>query len=115
MRRPLYIIIGILLLFASCGQRQQAKSVVKDFMAEQLHRADVNYLDFSDLDSTHIFSDSLIQVLRQRAPEGIEYQEWKGRNLLYIRVSYLNGTDTCSTTFYLDPDATGIVAFKENA
>ena len=33
MKHSVYIIIGVaLLLFASCGQQQKAKSVVKDFM-----------------------------------------------------------------------------------
>lgn len=54
-------------LFVSCGQRQQAKSVIKDFMEQSLHK-DVKYLDFSDLDSTKAISDSVIMVMRQRDP-----------------------------------------------
>ena len=116
MRYTSYIMIGIaLLLFASCGRQQRAKSVVKDFMAEQLHRQDVSYLDFSDIDSTHTFSDSLVSVLRERGPQGVRYQDRKkGEKLLYIRAQYTQGSDTCSTTFYLDMETTGVVAFKEN-
>jgi len=114
MKHLTYIIIGIaLLLFASCGQQQQAKSVVKDFVAEQLNR-DVSYLDFSSVDSTHALSDSLITALRQRGPKGVKYQEYSSRTLLHIRAKYLQGGDTCSMTFYLDNEAVGVVAFKEN-
>jgi len=115
MKSISYIIIGVaLLLFVSCGQQQQAKSVVKDFMEEQLHRTDVSYLDFSSVDSTHTFTDSMIASLRQRASKDIHYQERKGRSLLHIRAKYIQGKDTCSTTFYLDSQADGVVAFKEN-
>ena len=100
-------------LFASCGQRQQAKSVIKDFMEQSLQK-DVKYLDFSDLDSTKAISDSVIMVMRQRGPKGIQYKEHKGEALLYLRTSYLDGEDTCSATFYLDREATAIVAFKQN-
>ena len=76
--------------------------------------ADADYLDFSDVDSTHSISDSLVDVLRRRGPKGISYLDHKGRILLYIRAKYLDGQDTCSTTFYLDSEATGVVAFKDN-
>ncbi len=115
MKSASYIIIGVaLLLFVSCGQQQQAKSVVKDFMEEQLHRTDVSYLDFSDVDSTRAITDSMIAALRQQAAKDISYQERKGLSLLHIRAKYLQGGDTCSTTFYLDNQIDGVVAFKEN-
>jgi len=115
MRRLIYIIIGMTAasLFASCGQRQQAKSVIKDFMEQSLQK-DVKYLDFSDLDSTKAISDSIIMVMRQRGPKGIQYKEHQEETLLYLRTSYLDGEDTCSATFYLDREATAIVAFKQN-
>jgi hypothetical protein len=103
-----------LLLFASCGRQQQAKSVVKKFMSQQLDKQDVSYLDFTDLDSTHALSDSVIQSMHQRGKQGVNYLERKHRTLLYLRAQYLQDSDTLSTTFYLDPEATGIVAYKEN-
>lgn len=115
MRHLIYIIIGMTAasLFASCGQRQQAKSVIKDFMEQSLQK-DVKYLDFSDLDSTKAISDSVIMVMRQRGPKGIQYKEHQNETLLYLRTSYLDGEDTCSATFYLDREATAVVAFKQN-
>ena len=102
-----------LLLCASCGRQQQAKSVVMDFMSQQLHK-DVRYLDFSDLDSTRAIGDSLIMVLRQRTAQDIVYQERTGHTLLFLRANYLEGSDTLSATFYMDTQLTGVVAFKHN-
>ncbi len=115
MIKGLYIILGVmLLLFVSCGRQQQAKSVVKDFVSDQLHRTDVSYINFSDIDSTHAIQDSLIEVLRERGAKGIQYQNRGGRTLLHIRANYLQGQDTCSSTFYLDAEAAGVVAYKDN-
>ena len=114
MKHTIYIIIGVaMLLFASCGRQQQAKSVVKEFMEKQLHK-DVSYIDFSSVDSTHALSDSMILVLQQRGPKGLQYRERKGATLLHIRAKYQQESDTCSITFYLDSEAQGVVAFKEN-
>ena len=102
-----------LLLFASCGRQQQAKSSVKDFVENQLNR-DVSYLDFSSVDSTRAITDSLIQALRSRAGQGVQYQNPSGKTLLHIRTQYLLDDDTLSATFYLDPATLGVVAYKEN-
>ena len=114
MKHSVYIIIGVaLLLFASCGQQQKAKSVVKDFM-DTYPRGEVSYLEFSDVDSTNAISDSLIDVMRHRGPQGIHYLDRQNNTLLHIRAKYVFGKDTMSATFYLNPDAEGVVAFKEN-
>ena len=102
-----------LILFASCGQRQQAKSVVKDFM-ETYKQGDVDYLEFSDIDSTKVLSDSLIQVMQQQAGKDVAFQKRTTTTLLLIRAKYLLDEDTCSTTFYLDPSTMGVVACKDN-
>ena len=112
MKRLIYI-IGILLLLAACGQRQRAKSVVKDFM-ETYQKGDVSYLDFSAVDSTRALSDSLIDVLQQRAGKDVAFQKRTSKSLLLIRAKYLLDDDTCSTTFYLDPQTMGVVACKDN-
>jgi len=114
MKNALYIIIGVaLLLFAGCGQQQQAKSAVKDFVEQQL-RQDVSYIDFSSVDSTHALSDSLIEVLRASAGKQLQYHQRTGRSLLHIRAKYLLNDDTCSATFYIDPQTKGVVAYKQN-
>ena len=102
-----------LMLFASCGQRQQAKSVVKDFM-ETYKQGDVDYLEFSDIDSTKVLSDSIINALQQQAGKNVTFQKRTSAMLLLIRAKYLLDEDTCSTTFYLDPSTMGVVACKDN-
>ena len=111
--KNLIYIIGVMLLLTACGQQQRAKSVVKDFM-ETYQQGDVDYLEFSDVDSTRVLSDSLINVLQQQAGKDVTFQKRTSTTLLLIRAKYLLDDDTCSTTFYLDPSTMGVVACKQN-
>ena len=112
MKTFIYI-IGVLLLLTACGQQQRAKSVVKDFM-ETYQKGDVDYLEFSDLDSTKVLTDSMIVVMQQQAGKDVTFQKRTSPSLLLIRAKYLLDEDTCSTTFYLDPQTMGVVACKQN-
>ena len=111
--KSLIYIIGVMLLLTACGQQQRAKSVVKDFM-ETYQQGDVDYLEFSDVDSTKMLSDSLINALQQQAGKDVTFQKRNSTTLLLIRAKYLLDDDTCSTTFYLDPSTMGVVACKQN-
>ena len=111
--KSLIYVIGVTLLLTACGQQQRAKSVVKDFM-ETYQQGDVDYLEFSDVDSTKMLSDSLIQALQQQAGKKVSFQKRNSTTLLLIRAKYLLDDDTCSTTFYLDPSTMGVVACKQN-
>ena len=111
--KSLIYIIGVVLLLTACGQQQRAKSVVKDFM-ETYQKGDVDYLEFSDVDSTKMLSDSLIKALQQQAGKKVSFQKRTSTTLLLIRAKYLLDDDTCSTTFYLDPSTMGVVACKQN-
>ncbi len=111
--KSLIYIIGVMLLLAACGQQQRAKSVVKDFM-ETYQQGDIDYLEFSDVDSTKMLSDSLINALQQQAGKKVSFQKRNSTTLLLIRAKYLLDDDTCSTTFYLDPSTMGVVACKQN-
>ena len=121
MKSRAYIIINILgamLLFASCGQRYEAKSLVKDFVkANAAEEVDIN--SFSDLDSTRVIGDSLLSVMRSQAMSDPLFKqgtkltaERKGQTLLFIRMRYQKDTLELSKTFYFNPDLDGIVAFK---
>ncbi len=111
--KNLIYIIGVMLLLTACGQQQRAKSVVKEFM-ETYQQGDVDYLEFSDVDSTKVLSDSLINALQQQAGKKVTFQKRNSTTLLLIRAKYLLDDDTCSTTFYLDPSTMGVVACKQN-
>ena len=117
------IIILALLLLASCGKQQQAKSLVKDFVSENA-REEIDISSFSDLDSTRVISDSLIISMREKAKSDPLFKSAplspftsegkKTRTFLYIRMRYQEPGDTIesSRTFYFDRDLTGIIAFK---
>ena len=111
--KNLIYIIGVTLLLTACGQQQRAKSVVKDFM-ETHQKGDVDYLEFSDVDSTKMLTDSLIDVMKQQSGKDVTFQKRTSTTLLLIRAKYLLDKDTCSTTFYLDPQTMGVVACKQN-
>ena len=118
-----HILFIPLLLLASCGQQQKAKSLVKDFVSENA-RQEIDISSFSDLDSTRVITDSLIISLRQRAPQDPLFKATplapfsgsgqRRQTLLYIRMRYQEPGDTieASRTFYFDRDLTGIIAFK---
>ena len=120
MRRSrVHIIRGVLvlLLLASCGQRYEAKQLVKAFVKEHATE-EIDISSFSDLDSTKVISDSLLQVMRQRAERDTLFKDVKlgsvppSTTLLYIRMRYGADSLNQSRTFYFDRDLTGIVAFK---
>ena len=115
-----YIIIGLLALpfLASCGKRYEAKNMVKDFV-KTYAKEEIEITSFSDLDSTKVISDSLLQVLRSRAmsdplfKKGFQFTaERTGTTLLFIRMKYGEDSLGMSKTFYFDKDLTGIVVFK---
>ena len=81
---------------------------------ETYQQGDVDYLEFSDVDSTKMLSDSLINALQQQAGKKVTFQKRNSTTLLLIRAKYLLDDDTCSTTFYLDPSTMGVVACKQN-
>ena len=106
-----------MLLLASCGRQHQAKGIVKDFVkAYATEEIDIN--SFSDLDSTKVISDSLLQEIRQRAQKDTRFKDVKlgsiplSTTLLYIRMRYQKDTTELSKTFYFDKDLSAIVAFK---
>ena len=119
IRTRAYNILGILaiLLFTACGQRYQAKSLVKDFVKEHATE-ELNITDFTDLDSTRVISDSLFLAMQQNATKdplfkSIDFSQTKVSSpLLYIRMRYQKDTLQLSKTFYFDKDLTAVIAFK---
>ena len=123
MRHSLYIIIGVaLLLFASCGQQHQAKTVVQEFVdqhvAEPSARSDISIVKF---DSTKVINDSVILAMRanadtiKRYKQAIKYAEGQpSRKLFVARISYTIDGAEYSDTYYLDDQLTRVIAFKSN-
>ena len=118
-RSRVHIIIGILalLLLASCGQRYEAKQLVKAFVKEHATE-EIDISSFSDLDSTKVISDSLLQVLQTNATKDPLFKDVSftaqrtSPTLLFIRMRYGADSLNQSRTFYFDKDLTSIIAFK---
>ncbi|MBR1688471.1 MAG: hypothetical protein IJ710_08070 [Prevotella sp.] len=120
MRRVLYIIIGVALLCASCGQRYEAKQVVGRFIEQNAVNPDLfkskSYLKF---DSTKVVGPAAIALMRRQADadplykRGIHYEaEPTGAKLFYISMTYRYDTVSYRQTFYLDEQLQHVVAFK---
>lgn len=111
-------ILGMV-LFISCGQDHDTKSLVKHFMKEQMALDDYDVLAWSDIDSTSHVKDSMLIVMHQKAikdkivKKGTTYTK-RSPNLNLISVRYKVGDDTLMSTFYLDDKMTGIVGVKNN-
>lgn len=102
-------------LLSGCGQRQEAKSLVKDFMTTQMGIGDYDVIQWSQLDSTFFVSDSMVQVMQQLTAGKVKGNYTKATpKLLYMNVKYAIGKDTVKQTFYFDDKLTGVVSLKDN-
>lgn len=110
-------------LLMSCGESHKAKSVVEDFLNENLADNSVSSVSFTKLDSTFYVKSGVVSNMR-RAVEasgvfksGIHYADFpaKSSKLLFIGVSYVDAKGSMTKhTFYLTPDLTGVVGFKND-
>lgn len=123
MKRLIYIIIGIApLLFASCGPQAEAEELVEQFMEQNMREGlNPSSVHFTDVDSTHAMTDSIVINLRQLACQGKRYRpdlkyapDEPFKKLMVTRVKYELENEEVSDTYYLDMKLTRVVAFKEN-
>lgn len=104
-------------VFSSCGNSYTAKGHVKDFMSEQMALSDVDYIAWSNVDSTLHLTDSMLEVMHNRALTSrlvsgkVDYQA-RTPKLNMITLKYAVKKDTLMATFYLDDKLTGIVGVK---
>ncbi len=102
---------------SSCGDGHTAKSHAQEFMEGQMTQADIDYIAWSDLDSTKHLTDSALQAMRATAEKsklvkpGTQYQQSTAK-LNFISLRYAIDKDTLMATFYLDDKLTGIVGVK---
>ncbi len=111
------MMLGVL---SSCGNSYKAKGHVKDFMAEKMALEDVDYVAWSDVDSTLHLTDSMLEAMHNRAMTSrlvkgkVDYQP-RTAKLNMITLKYAVKKDTSMATFYLDDKFTGIVGVKASA
>lgn len=114
-RKLLYTLVLPALLLAGCGQRHKAQSKVEDFMKEQMGISHYDVVSWSPLDSTFFLSDSMVNVMRIKAPTKDKKAYVKATpKVHFITLKYAVKKDTLSQTFYLDEPLSGIVAVKPN-
>ena len=113
-------------LLMGCSEEQRSKSLVKDFLNENLTNDDYSVDRYIKFDSTYRVSTQAIASLHANATKigpfkpDIRYQPYKqGDKLLFLRVKYEveTGGDKpaeMTHTFYIDKDLQGVVAVKEN-
>lgn len=113
-------------LFVSCGEEHRSRSLVKDFLKENLTIDDYSVDRWEKYDSTYRVSAQAIASLHSNVTHigpfksGIRYQPYKaGDKLYFVRLKYevdLGGDSLTKMThtFYIDKDLTGVVAVKEN-
>lgn len=123
MKRLIYIIIGVApLLFASCGPQAEAEDLVEEFMEQNMREGlKPSSVHFTDIDSTHAMTDSIVVNLRQLARQTKRYRpdlkyapDQPFKKLMVTRVRYELDDQEVSDTYYLDMALTRVVAFKEN-
>lgn len=113
--------LGFLVLtLTSCGEAHRAKGHVEQFMKGPMSLEQADRIAWSDLDSTHHLTDSMLQVMRRTAEQtqlvkpGTAYQP-RTAKLRMLTLKYAVGKDTLMATFYLDDQLAGIVGVKRTA
>ena len=121
----LFALLTVVVL-SGCGEEQRSKTLVKDFLNENLTHNDYSVDRYLKFDSTYRVSSQAIASLHTNAPKigpfksGIRYQPYKqGDKLYFLRVKYgveMGGEEPTEMThtFYIDKDFQGVVAVKEN-
>lgn len=120
------LLIGIVLLFASCGEQHKAQNLVKDFLYENLIDNDCSFKKFSKISKTAMIDADRVRQMRHDiealpiVKKGINYNDGAFPDtLLYIRATY-KLTDKSgkqqeyTQTFYMDKALSRVIAFKEN-
>lgn len=106
-------------VFSSCGNSYTAKGHVKDFMSEKMALTDVDYIAWSNVDSTLHLTDSMLEAMHNRAMTSrlvkgkVDYQP-RTAKLNMITLKYAVKKDTLMVTFYLDDKFAGIVGVKSS-
>ena len=120
MKHTLLYIIGFIcmMIAASCSKRDNAESLVKDFINSNVEEPEkLSAIEFVRFDSTKHVSDSALQAMQQQLHAhfrgDIVYESsTAGRMLYYLRSKCIYSGDTLQYTFYIDEDISHVVSFK---
>ena len=113
------VCMAAIITLCSCDNQDKAENLIKDFLDKNLQTSEYS-VSFTKLDSTRHVTDSAINAMRANAEnnklykKGITYDDKLHKQYIFIRTKMSIGKDTINQTFYLDPELTSIVSFKEN-
>lgn len=111
--------MAAIITLCSCDNQDKAENLIKDFLDKNLQTSEYS-VSFTKLDSTRHVTDSAINAMRANAAnnklykKSITYDNKLHKQYIFIRTKMSIGKDTINQTFYLDPELTSIVSFKEN-
>lgn len=115
---PAYMVAALLL--CACGKQYKAEDTVKAFLDINLKSGNY-YVSFTKIDSTKLISDSIVNVMRTIAAKNTAFKpnikygaEPPQASYIFTKASIIIGNDTMKHTFYLTPELSNVVAFKNN-
>jgi hypothetical protein len=122
MKVAIAALLVAVMAFSSCNkEKTTTQKLVKEFLKENLVSEDFKVMDYSDLSSTKLVTDSMCQQMRTQMAtnalftSGMRYAEGPAtKKMHFIRVKYRVDKDTIFQTFYIDEQQTRVVALKEN-
>jgi len=110
----------IVILMTACGEKRQAKTVVKEFLDANLTYADYQF-DVMSFDSTFKMKEGVIETLRMESKKDKLFKpniHFAADNTTgkytFSRVMVIHEQDTLMRTFYFNKELTQVIAFKEN-
>ena len=122
MKVAIAALLVAVMAFSSCNkEKTTTQKLVKEFLKENLVSEDFKVMDYSDLSSTKLVTDSMCQQMRTQMAgnalfkSDMRYAEGPAtKKMHFIRVKYRVDKDTIFQTFYIDEQQTRVVALKEN-
>lgn len=106
-------------MLTACTSRRKATTAIDEFLSQNLVNTEYT-TEFLAMDSTHKLKNHIIVNLQQQASadkafkKGIKWDKPSSEKYIFMRMRVIQGTDTMIRTFYLNPEMTKVLAFKEN-
>ena len=120
MRKTVLAYIATAMLLCACGKQHKAAETVKAFLDANLKSQSYNVI-FTKIDSTKLVSDSTVNVMRAFAAKNTAFKpniqygaETPQPSYIFTKTRIVVGNDTLTHTFYLTPELSDVVAFKDN-
>ena len=106
-------------MLTACTSRRKATTAIDEFLSQNLVNTEYT-TEFLAMDSTHKLKNHIIVNLQQQASadkafkKDIKWDKPSSEKYIFMRMKVIQGTDTMIRTFYLNPEMTKVLAFKEN-